>query len=143
MSVGPPTVPLDRLASDGWVEVERATRTPFDARFVAVDAHSVVYEDRTLRARVREATGLDGGWRVFLATRLVLRPVAADSGPVRRLVAGRALDGFGDALTELGFLGVRRTRDADAERALRHPDGRRADVNVTGYLAVRSAGRRC
>ncbi|QLG27176.1 hypothetical protein HUG10_06310 [Halorarum halophilum] len=127
MPVGPPTVPVDRLASEGWTELERAEWTPFDARLVAVDANSVAYEDGALRHRIYDDTGLDRPWRIFVAARLAHRPSVPRSRALTAFVAGRVLDGFGDTLAERGFADVRRTDRAegggDLDERLRE-DGR-------------------
>lgn len=116
MGVNPPGVPTDRLAADGWRETERAVETPFDARVVSVEAHTVVYDDSDLRERVHEATGVDRQWRFFLAARLELSPETAPSEPLTRLVTKRARAGFRDRLDDRGF---RQLRERDTARRQR------------------------
>lgn len=116
MTVEPPDVPGERLAAGGWQETERSRDRPFDAGFVSVEAHTLVYDDAVLRERLHEATGVDHPWRFFLAARLRLRPATSPSGPLTRLVTDRARSGFRDRLADRGFRNLRvtgtTTRDA-------------------------------
>lgn len=114
VTLDPPSVPADRLA--GWVETDRSVETAFDAKLVSVRAHTVVYDDRDLRERVREATDIDHQWRFFLAARLRLEPRTEPSGPLTRLVADRARSGFRDRLADRGFQQLRRTETTRRER---------------------------
>ena len=153
MPVGPPTVPVDRLRNEGWTELERTEWTPFDARVVAVDARSVVYEDGALRRLIHDDIGLGRPWRVFVAARLALRPSVPRSRALTAFVADRALDGFGDTLSERGFADVRRTqwvereakwteKGGDSEEAVErggHVDDDER-TRFSGYVAACSTG---
>ncbi|WP_313695028.1 hypothetical protein [Halorarum halobium] len=108
-----PPVPVERLAEGDWRELERAAWRPFDVGLLAVDATRVVYEDATLRNRIRESTGIDGSWRFFLAARLELSPTPPGSRALTALVTDRALSGFVDVLAERGFADVRRAASWD------------------------------
>lgn len=101
--VPPPAVP----SPEGWRVVSEEVTTPFDARIVAVRAHTVVVADESLRDRVRARTGADAAWRFFFASRLRLRPAAPPSRAVSKLVANRATAGFADVLRERGLDSVR------------------------------------
>ncbi|GAA0221246.1 hypothetical protein [Halobaculum roseum] len=127
-----PSVPSDALAEGGWRERERRETTEFDAAIVTVEAATVVYEDRVLRDRIREETGLDRLWRFFVASRLTVSPATGPSPALTKLVANRAHAGFADTIADRGFEGVRRTDrdDEAAEDAL--DDGSR----VAGYEAL-------
>ncbi|WP_101297701.1 DUF6517 family protein [Halegenticoccus soli] len=103
----PPAVPGDRLA--GWRPIEESTETPFSTGFFAVTAHAAVYEDADLRASIRERTGADRTWRIFLAGRLVLTPPIPVTAALERLVASRTAEGFARQLRDRGFSSVRRT----------------------------------
>lgn len=123
-----PSPPTDALAAGGWCERERRERTAFDAKVVTVDAATVVYEDVDLRERLREATGVDGLWRFFVASRLTLSPASAPSRALTSLVANRSHAGFADILRERGFEGVRRHDDPDADLG--------GDTTLAGYEAL-------
>lgn len=148
-----PSVPTDALAEGGWCERDRRRTTEFDAAVVTVEAATVVYEDRTLRDRVAEETGLDRLWRFFVASRLTVSPATGPSPPLTRLVANRAHAGFGDTLRARGFEGVRRVDPETVETAegalgddsrvagydaLCRLDG--VAVRARGWAAVRPAG---
>lgn len=143
-----PPVPAAALSAGGWRETERTEGVAFDARVVRVEAATVVFEDRRLGERVREATGLDYPWRFFVAGRLELRPAAPPSRALTALVADRAHAGFAERLEERGLSEVRRVeRPPAADEGF--ADGARvagydglcrvggASVRVRGWLAVR------
>ncbi|MFC6786032.1 hypothetical protein [Halobaculum halobium] len=150
MSDSFPSVPDAALAEGGWCERERRETTEFDAAVVTVAAATVVYEDRALRDRVAEETGVDRLWRFFVASRLTVSPATGPSAPLTKLVANRAHAGFADSLAERGFEGVRRVAAADVDaidsalgddsrvagyEALCRLDG--VDVRARGWAAVR------
>jgi len=99
-----PRVSDDRLAP--WTAVERKRETLFEVSKVRVRAATVVYEDREMRERVVEATGVDRTWRFFFASRLQLRPATKVSRALTRLVTNRARSGFPDQLRARGFTDV-------------------------------------
>ncbi|MFB6303170.1 MAG: hypothetical protein ABEH78_09965 [Haloferacaceae archaeon] len=98
--------PVDRGPLDGWCRTETTAETVFDLGSVEVTTATAVYEDPDLRARMRDATGIDRTWRFFFATRVDV-PGGADAGALRRLVADRATAGFVDRLRDRGFADVR------------------------------------
>ena len=75
--VPPPPVPSDRL--DDWERTDATVARLYGVDGADVRGHTLVYEDRRLRAGVRDATGgaLDQSWRFFFATRLGFRPPLA------------------------------------------------------------------
>ncbi|QLG62082.1 hypothetical protein [Halorarum salinum] len=109
MGIAPPTVPADRLESEGWRVADRAEGTAFDVGVVAVGTHAVVYEDARLREAIRAETGIDGTWRFFLASRVSFAGPVPNSRLLGRFVADRAHEGFRDALLERGFSNLRTT----------------------------------
>lgn len=123
VTVPRPRVPTDRLADDGWAQLEDSERTFFESPMVTVRSRFVLYEDRRLRERVRETTGVDQLWRSFFASRLVFRgPLTAGLGTIiDRLVRPQATTRFVDDLRDRGFRdidrrGSRRLRiDSDRE----------------------------
>jgi hypothetical protein len=123
----PPTLPDDRLA--GWRRVDRTTDRPFEVGPVSVTSTTVVYDDDRLRRAVREATGIDGQWRFFFASRLAISPTTSPSGALRRLVTDRARRGFRDRLRDRGF-----ESPAERERRTIRLDG--TDAAVTAYDAT-------
>lgn len=126
-----PTVPTDRLATDGWTEVDREHRTRFELPTMRVVGHTVVYEDARLREAVRERIGLDRPWRFFFATRLeFVPPLAPGIGPamVRPTVVTEARREFADDLRNRGFTDVRRGK----RQRVRVETGDRADLTKFG-----------
>lgn len=93
---------------DGWDRTASTTETVFDIRVVAVEAHTVVFEDARLADAVRDRTGADGTWRFFFASRLRFRPKTGGSKALTELVTDRADDGFVDRLRDRGFGDVER-----------------------------------
>lgn len=57
-----------------WELIEEETERLADAGLVTVDSTRALYDDRGLRERVREATGIDQLWRSFFASRLTTTP---------------------------------------------------------------------
>lgn len=141
--IDPPAVDADRLA--GWRRTETTAETVFDFAGIEVTTATVVYEDPDLRARVREATGVDRTWRFFFATRVDV-PGPADSGPLRRLVTDRATSGFVDRLEGRGFADVREAErrrlrvGAATAQAVRYEAivrGEGVTVDADGWIVVR------
>lgn len=144
MDVARPVGPDSLLVE--WRETESSVEKLFDARVVSVHAHTVVWEDATLREQIRTEAGVDHQWRFAVAARLALRPRTSPSGPLTRLVANRAHDGFAERLEGRGLTGIRETgterREIDGEtahvasyEALCRLDG--VSVRTTGRVAVR------
>jgi hypothetical protein len=136
-----PHVPVD----EDWRRVEASLDTPFDAGVVTVRAHTVVYEDALVRARVRERTGADALWRFVFASRLALRPRTPTSAALTRLVRNRSEAGFVDQLRDRGFEGVdrdgtRRFRVGEVDTKLTRYDARLSlagiELAVEGWVTV-------
>jgi hypothetical protein len=128
----------------GWEASGTERRTVLDIGPVEATTATTVYEDATLRDRLREATGIDRSWRFFFAGRVAV-PGSSSSRALRSIVVDRAGRGFADRLADRGFEDVRRaerrsirvgTVDADAARyeAVCPVDGIALDVD--GWLAV-------
>jgi hypothetical protein len=107
----------------GWASTESTTETVFDLGPVSVTAATVVFEDRDLRARVAERTGIDRTWRFAFAGRVDV-PGSSESRALGRLVRDRARSGFADRLGKRGFEAVERA----GERSL-------GEVTATRYAA--------
>jgi hypothetical protein len=76
-------------------------------------AHTLVYEDTTLRARVAEATNVDHTWRFFFATRLGFDPPLpplTGNASVYGTVRSEARDAFVEDLRGRGVDRVERGR---------------------------------
>jgi hypothetical protein len=120
--------PPDVRVPDGWERTSSTTETMFDAKVVTVRAHTVVLEDRRLRATVRDRTGADETWRFFFASRLALRPKTGRSKALTRLVTDRANEGFVEQLRERGFA------DVESVEKRRFAVGR-TEADLTRYRA--------
>lgn len=138
----PPSVPRARL--DGWEHRETTSETVLDLGAAAVRTATAVYEDASLRDRLREAAGLDRTWRFFFASRVAV-PGVAPPAAIRPLVTSNARRAFADRLRDRGFDGVgtagrRELRiDGRAARATRYEatcvvDG--VELDVEGWLVV-------
>jgi len=132
-----PAVPEDRLDGD-WERVEDVTETLFGVQGADVRGHTVVYEDRDLRAAVRTATDgrVDQSWRFFFATRLAFRPPLAPAiGPAMVLpsVKTEAVRQFADDLGDRGVANVERGR---RERVRTESRSRVSLRQVTGELST-------
>ena len=113
-SVPPPAVPDGRLA-DGWELSDRSVETLFELRQASVRGHTLVYEDRPLRATVREATDgrLDQPFRFFFATRLTFSPPlppGVGTAMVLPMVTSQARSAFVEDLRDRGFESIDRGR---------------------------------
>jgi hypothetical protein len=137
-----PSVPEGRL--DGWERHETTSETVLDLGAAAVRTATVVYEDASLRARLREAAGLDRTWRFFFASRVAV-PGVAPPAALRPLVTNNARQAFADRLRERGFDGVetagrRELRiDGRAARATRYEATCRVEgveLDVEGWLVA-------
>ncbi|WP_380675762.1 hypothetical protein [Salinigranum sp. GCM10025319] len=70
----PPAPGLPALDERGWVRTDERVDVRFELPTMRVLAHTLVYDDDTLRERVRKATGIDHAWRFFFASRLGFEP---------------------------------------------------------------------
>jgi len=136
---------------DGWVLVERETRTRFELPTMDVREHTLVYEDEGLRTRVREATAVDRTWRFLFASALSFRPpLPPVTGPASMYatVAAEARDGFAADLRDRGVRDLdrrrtERTRTASGDRVQLTPYRGRLPVrefdrpvDVAGWLGI-------
>jgi len=138
-AVAPPPVPGDALA--GWDRTEASVERLYGVEGADVRGHTHVYEDRDLRAAVREVTGgaLDQSWRFFFATRLAFRPpLAPGVQPTMLLpiVRSEAVTSFVEDLRGRGVVDVERGR---RERT-RTESGERVRLRqVTGEVPIDAA----
>lgn len=104
--------PAGLLEAGGWERLDERRERLASLPTAVVRGHTLVYEDRRLRAAVREATGLDRVWRFFFLTRLAFDPPPLPgTEPMALLpVASRARDAFEADLRERGFREVQRGR---------------------------------
>jgi hypothetical protein len=139
----PPTLAADVL--EDWHRTETTAETLFELGAIRVTAHTAVYEDRTLRERIRSRVDVDHPWRFVFTTRLVVEPTSSVTGALRRLVTERACRGFTDRLTDRGISDVREVdsrsirvgdRDADAHRFAGRVELADLTLSVTGWLTV-------
>ncbi|UWG50339.1 Uncharacterized protein AArcCO_1022 [Halalkaliarchaeum sp. AArc-CO] len=96
---------------EGWRPIEDRTERPFQAGPIAVNAHTIVYEDETRRRRIRESIGsnADTVWRFYVVSRLRLTPRTSTSTVLTRIVESNAMAAFERKLHERGFESVSRT----------------------------------
>lgn len=144
-----PSVSDERLS--GWRELEERTEELFTLPGVSVRGHTQLYEDATLRERVREATGVDQVWRFFFVTALEFQPSLSRAAArmVKPTVVTEARRRFADDLRERGFESVDRggtsTIRVNDERARLSSfrarfqlstDEEAVELDVAGHLAV-------
>ncbi|MFC7155467.1 hypothetical protein ACFQPA_08360 [Halomarina halobia] len=151
-----PAVPEERLERGGWSLVEESTETLVRLPAARALGYTRLYEDAALRARIREAAGIDRRWRFFFATRLTFAPpLPAGVGPALLLptVTAEVRRTFADDLRERGFRGVERGRTEQVRvrsggrarlqsfraRLPLDVDGRSAAVPVEGWIGVWAA----
>jgi hypothetical protein len=145
MTIPPPSVPKSQLTD--WRQTEQTVSTPFSTPIVSVTAHTCVYDadHRGLRA----ATGLDGPWRFFFASRIRLEPPKRPSSLLTTLVRRQVRAAFLDRLSERGFEQIRQSDDESVtigdNEAVRYRyrarcrlavDAATLELPVEGYLAV-------
>jgi hypothetical protein len=118
---------LPATLDDEWTLYERTAGVVFSLPTAEISEQTLVYEDATLRAAVRDATdgALDRVWRFFFATRLTVSPPpppGVGTASWYPTVASEARDAFADDLRERGF------RDVDRHRGqrMRTRSGKRA-----------------
>ncbi|AUV81710.1 hypothetical protein C2R22_08655 [Salinigranum rubrum] len=147
----PPAPSVPSLDERGWERTDERREVRFELPTMRVLAHTLVYEDRALRMRVREATGVDHTWRFFFATRLAFDPPLpplTGNASVYGTVRSEAREAFVDDLRARGVDRIERgrtdrTRTETGDRvSLTRYRGRyrleRAgvDVPVAGVLGV-------
>ena len=136
-----PSVPDERLAEGGWKLVGDTTETLFRLATVAVEGHTLVYEDGDRRAAIETASDgeLDGPWRFFFATRLAFRPPLASGvglAMIRPTVTAEARRAFVADLEARGFRSIDRRR---TERMRTEAGDRTRLTNYTARYAVESS----
>jgi hypothetical protein len=97
----------------GFELVEETTRTRLSLPTTTVREHTRLYEDRALRAAVREAGGPDRTWRFFFATGLTFAPPLpplTGTATAFPSVASEARRGFESDLEDRGIRDVTRRR---------------------------------
>lgn len=141
---GPALPSVPRTSLDGWRRRETTSETVLDLGAVAVRTATVVYEDASLRDRLRAAAGLDRTWRFFFASRVSV-PGTPGPAALRSLVTHNARRAFVDRLRDRGFDGVetagRRDLRVDGEeaRAARYEAScvvESVELDVDGWLVV-------
>jgi len=113
------------VREDPWELVEEIDETLGSTGPVEIRSERLLYGDRALREKVREATGIDRQWRSFFASRLTLTPsLPAGSGDlvVRTVAAPIARSRFASDLRDRGFESV----TAEETTRLTVAGGRRA-----------------
>lgn len=152
--------PPAALDTPEWELYEQTSGVVFSLPSAEVSEHTLVYEDRALRADIREVTGgvLDRVWRFFFATRLTVSPPpppGVGTASWYPTVASEARDAFADDLRERGFRNVERHRGqrmrTKAGKRARltkftadYPvqrDGDEASLPTESFLAVWADGR--
>ncbi|WP_253738872.1 hypothetical protein [Halohasta salina] len=104
MPIPPPPVDDSRLAD--WRQTDRTIEAPFSTPIVSVETHTVVYEERTQRERIREATGLDHPWRFFFSSRVRLDPPQPPNPMLSSLLRSRVFSAFVDRLADRGLTDI-------------------------------------
>jgi hypothetical protein len=108
----PPAPSVPSLDERGWERTDERSEVRLELPTMRVLAHTLVYEDRALRMRVREATGVDHTWRFFFATRLAFDP------PLPPLTGNASVYGTVRSEAREAFVGDLRARGVDRiERA--------------------------
>jgi len=145
-------LPEERLDAGGWSLVRDDVETLFRLPAARVLGHTRLYEDRSVREPIADATGLDRTWRFFFATRLEFEPpLPPGIGPtvVQSMVWREARRTFAEDLRERGVRDVDRTRtermrvDSGDRARLQGYRGRLSlpaesvgDLAVAGWLAL-------
>ena len=109
----PPAPSVPDLGERGWTLDEEREEVRFELPTMRVLAHTLVFSDAALRARVREATALDPTWRFFVATRLGFEPPLpplTGNASVYGSVRSEARDAFVEDLRDRGVEGIERGR---------------------------------
>jgi len=123
MAATPPQVTAEGI--EEWECVEASIDTLFDLPVIAVEGHTLVYEDAALRERLRRATG-EGVTRFFFATRLAFEPALSPrvEALLQRTVTSAAQGAFADRLEDRGLTDVQ------------HGGRRRVSVDSGGHASA-------
>jgi hypothetical protein len=149
----PPAPSVPSLTEQGWERTDEREEVRFELPTMRVLAHTLVYEDTALRARVAAATGVDHTWRFFFATRLGFDPPLpplTGNASVYGTVRSEARDAFVDDLRGRGVDRIERGRTERARTETRdrvsltryrgryrlETGGNPVDVPVAGLLGV-------
>jgi hypothetical protein len=153
----PPAPSVPSLTEQGWERTDEREEVRFELPTMRVLAHTLVYEDTGLRARVAAATGVDHTWRFFFATRLGFDPPLpplTGNASVYGTVRSEARDAFVDDLRGRGVDRIERGRTERARTETRdrvsltryrgryrlETGGDPVDVPVAGLLGVWTHG---
>jgi hypothetical protein len=118
----PPAPSVPSLTEQGWERTDEREEVRFELPTMRVLAHTLVYEDTGLRARVAAATGVDHTWRFFFATRLGFDPPLpplTGNASVYGTVRSEARDAFVDDLRGRGVDRIERGRTERARTETR------------------------
>jgi hypothetical protein len=102
----PPAPSVPPLDEREWERTDEREEVRFELPTMRVLAHTLVYEDAALRARVRDCTGVDHTWRFFFATALEFEPPLpplTGTASVYGSVRSEARDAFVDDLRDRGI----------------------------------------
>jgi hypothetical protein len=149
----PPAPSLPPLDEQGWERIDEREEVQLELPTMRVLAHTLVYEDGSLRTRVKEATDIDHTWRFFFATRLGFEPPLpplTGTASVYGSVRSGARESFVDDLRDRGVEGLEqgrtertRTETGDRVSLTRYRgryrldvDGESTTVPVAGLLGV-------
>jgi hypothetical protein len=101
MDVPRPAVPSERL--DGWRETDATIEQAFSTPIVTVYTHTVVFEETTVRTKIKTNTGYDHPWQFFFSSRIRLDPQRDPGTMLTKLVRRKAAAGFTDRLADRGI----------------------------------------
>lgn len=136
----PPAPSLPPIDERGWERTDEREEVRFELPTMRVLAHTLVYEDAELRARVREVTGVDHTWRFFFATRLAFDPPLpplTGNASVYGSVRSEARDAFVDDLRDRGITRIDRGR---TERTRTETGDRVSLTSYRGTYRLKSDG---
>ena len=148
MDIPPPSVSSERLTD--WRQTDQTIDSPFSTPMVSVYTHTLVYEESTQRARIRDETGVDHPWKFFFTSRIQLDPPHSPNPVLTSLIrtrvdrafvdrlAGRGLDEItnGESHTvSLGSVRGRRTRYA-ARLTVDGAGDEPLDIPIEAYVTV-------
>ena len=106
MEIPPPSVPTERLAD--WRQTDRTVDSPFSTPMVSAHTHTLVFEESTQRARIREETGVDHPWRFFFTSRIQLDPPHPPNPVLTSLIRTRVDRAFVDRLADRGLADIQK-----------------------------------
>ena len=104
METPPPSVPEDRLVD--WRQTDQRVDSPFSTPMVSVCTHTVVFEESTQRAQIRERIGVDHPWRFFFTSRIQLEPPHPPNPILTSLIRQQVDHAFADRLADRGLVDI-------------------------------------